>query len=110
MRTCGDFRVWIFRRRIVHRKKMLVSFKLGQIRLGSFFFVFYGELSLRQTVLRRKILEPFVFSCSLYHLSLLKENAYTFVKVALRVLYDGRPTTTIAVGDPLTFRLEPQPG
>ena len=31
-------------------------------------------------------------------------------KVALRVLYDGRPTTTIAVGDPLTFRLEPQSG
>ncbi|XP_018018616.1 uncharacterized protein LOC108675138 [Hyalella azteca] len=31
-------------------------------------------------------------------------------RVALRVLYDGRPTTTIAVGDPLTFRLEPQAG
>ncbi|KAF2352891.1 PAN/Apple domain [Trinorchestia longiramus] len=31
-------------------------------------------------------------------------------RVALRVLYDGRPTTTIAVGDPLTFKLEPQAG
>lgn len=26
------------------------------------------------------------------------------------ILYQGRPTTTIAVGDPLTFRLEAQDG
>ncbi|KAJ8980671.1 hypothetical protein NQ317_013283 [Molorchus minor] len=31
-------------------------------------------------------------------------------KVRLLILYQGRPTTTIAVGDPLTFRLEPQDG
>ncbi|CAG9831303.1 unnamed protein product [Diabrotica balteata] len=29
-------------------------------------------------------------------------------KVRLMILYQGRPTTTIAVGDPLTFRLEAQ--
>ena len=69
MRTCGDFRVWIFRRRIVHRKKMLVSFKLGQIRLGSFFSVFYGELSLRQTVLRRKILKRVISVMVLKHVT-----------------------------------------
>jgi hypothetical protein len=27
-------------------------------------------------------------------------------KVQMYILYQGRPTTTIAVGDPLTFRLE----
>lgn len=31
-------------------------------------------------------------------------------KVRLMILYQNRPTTTIAVGDPLTFRLEPQDG
>uniref|UniRef100_A0A1B0DI86 No mechanoreceptor potential A n=1 Tax=Phlebotomus papatasi TaxID=29031 RepID=A0A1B0DI86_PHLPP len=31
-------------------------------------------------------------------------------KVRLLILYQGRPTTTIAVGDPLTFRLESQDG
>lgn len=31
-------------------------------------------------------------------------------KVRLMILYQGRPTTTIAVGDPLTFRLEAQDG
>ncbi|XP_029728751.2 uncharacterized protein LOC109408167 isoform X9 [Aedes albopictus] len=31
-------------------------------------------------------------------------------KVRLMILYQGRPTTTIAVGDPLTFRLESQDG
>ncbi|KAK2721542.1 hypothetical protein QYM36_003738, partial [Artemia franciscana] len=31
-------------------------------------------------------------------------------RVRLAVLYQGRPTTTIAVGDPLTFRLETQQG
>ncbi|KAL5290170.1 hypothetical protein ACFFRR_009869 [Megaselia abdita] len=31
-------------------------------------------------------------------------------KVRLMILYQGRPTTTIAVGDPLTFRLETQDG
>ncbi|XP_018563017.1 uncharacterized protein LOC108904824 isoform X3 [Anoplophora glabripennis] len=31
-------------------------------------------------------------------------------KVRLMILYHGRPTTTIAVGDPLTFRLEAQEG
>lgn len=31
-------------------------------------------------------------------------------KVRLMILYQGRPTTTIAVGDPLTFRLEPTDG
>ncbi|KAK7021312.1 hypothetical protein SK128_018992 [Halocaridina rubra] len=31
-------------------------------------------------------------------------------KVRLQILYGGRPTTTIAVGDPLTFRLESQRG
>ncbi|KAB0804664.1 hypothetical protein PPYR_01634 [Photinus pyralis] len=31
-------------------------------------------------------------------------------KVRLLILYQGRPTTTIAVGDPLTFRLEAQDG
>ncbi|EDW77105.2 uncharacterized protein Dwil_GK22105 [Drosophila willistoni] len=31
-------------------------------------------------------------------------------KVRLSILYQGRPTTTIAVGDPLTFRLEAQDG
>jgi len=30
--------------------------------------------------------------------------------VRLSILYQGRPTTTIAVGDPLTFRLEAQDG
>lgn len=29
-------------------------------------------------------------------------------KVRLMILYQNRPTTTIAVGDPLTFRLEAQ--
>ncbi|XP_050710596.1 uncharacterized protein LOC126995233 isoform X6 [Eriocheir sinensis] len=31
-------------------------------------------------------------------------------RVRLQILYNGRPTTTIAVGDPLTFRLESQRG
>lgn len=31
-------------------------------------------------------------------------------RVRLSILYQGRPTTTIAVGDPLTFRLEAQDG
>lgn len=31
-------------------------------------------------------------------------------RVRLMILYQGRPTTTIAVGDPLTFRLEPSDG
>lgn len=31
-------------------------------------------------------------------------------RVRLMILYQGRPTTTIAVGDPLTFRLEAQEG
>lgn len=31
-------------------------------------------------------------------------------KVRLLILYQNRPTTTIAVGDPLTFRLESQDG
>lgn len=31
-------------------------------------------------------------------------------RVRLSILYDGRPTTTIAVGDPLLFRLETQTG
>ena len=31
-------------------------------------------------------------------------------RVRLSILYQGRPTTTIAVGDPLTFRLETQAG
>ena len=31
-------------------------------------------------------------------------------RVRLSILYQGRPTTTIAVGDPLTFRLETQTG
>lgn len=31
-------------------------------------------------------------------------------KVRLMILYQGRPTTTIAVGDPLTFRIEAQDG
>lgn len=31
-------------------------------------------------------------------------------RVRLMILYQGRPTTTIAVGDPLTFRLEAQDG
>ncbi|KAG5675930.1 hypothetical protein PVAND_005787 [Polypedilum vanderplanki] len=31
-------------------------------------------------------------------------------KVRLMILYQGRPTTTIAIGDPLTFRLEAQDG
>lgn len=31
-------------------------------------------------------------------------------RVRLLILYQGRPTTTIAVGDPLTFRLEAQDG
>lgn len=31
-------------------------------------------------------------------------------RVKLQILYGGRPTTTIAVGDPLTFRLESQRG
>ncbi|XP_060519493.1 uncharacterized protein LOC132697826 isoform X2 [Cylas formicarius] len=31
-------------------------------------------------------------------------------KVRLLILYQGRPTTTIAVGDPLTFRIEAQDG
>ncbi|CAG9764134.1 unnamed protein product [Ceutorhynchus assimilis] len=31
-------------------------------------------------------------------------------KVRLMILYQGRPTTTIAVGDPLTFRIESQDG
>lgn len=31
-------------------------------------------------------------------------------KVRLMILYQGRPTTTIAVGDPLTFKLESQDG
>ncbi|CAO1318099.1 unnamed protein product [Diamesa hyperborea] len=31
-------------------------------------------------------------------------------RVRLMILYQGRPTTTIAVGDPLTFRLETQDG
>lgn len=31
-------------------------------------------------------------------------------KVRLQILYGGRPTTTIAVGDPLTFKLESQRG
>ncbi|XP_059610629.1 uncharacterized protein LOC132257653 [Phlebotomus argentipes] len=31
-------------------------------------------------------------------------------KIRLLILYQGRPTTTIAVGDPLTFRLESQDG
>ncbi|XP_037081380.1 uncharacterized protein LOC119102131, partial [Pollicipes pollicipes] len=31
-------------------------------------------------------------------------------RVRLAILYQGRPTTTIAVGDPLTFRLETQSG
>ncbi|KAK3890828.1 hypothetical protein Pcinc_005253 [Petrolisthes cinctipes] len=31
-------------------------------------------------------------------------------RVRLQILYGGRPTTTIAVGDPLTFRLESQRG
>ncbi|KAK9751709.1 Zona pellucida-like domain [Popillia japonica] len=31
-------------------------------------------------------------------------------KVRLLILYQGRPTTTIAVGDPLTFKLEAQDG
>ncbi|KAJ8925699.1 hypothetical protein NQ315_009546 [Exocentrus adspersus] len=31
-------------------------------------------------------------------------------KVRLMILYHGRPTTTIAVGDPLTFRIEAQDG
>lgn len=31
-------------------------------------------------------------------------------KVRLMILYQGRPTTTIAVGDPLTFRIESMDG
>uniref|UniRef100_A0ABD2X1N8 ZP domain-containing protein n=1 Tax=Trichogramma kaykai TaxID=54128 RepID=A0ABD2X1N8_9HYME len=31
-------------------------------------------------------------------------------RIRLLILYQGRPTTTIAVGDPLTFRLEAQDG
>jgi hypothetical protein len=31
-------------------------------------------------------------------------------KVRLMILYQGRPTTTIAIGDPLTFKLEAQDG
>lgn len=31
-------------------------------------------------------------------------------RVRLAILYQGRPTTTIAVGDPLIFRLETQSG
>lgn len=31
-------------------------------------------------------------------------------RVRLQIMYNGRPTTTIAVGDPLTFRLESQRG
>lgn len=31
-------------------------------------------------------------------------------RIRLMILYQGRPTTTIAVGDPLTFRLEPSDG
>lgn len=31
-------------------------------------------------------------------------------KVRLQIMYGGRPTTTIAVGDPLTFKLESQRG
>lgn len=31
-------------------------------------------------------------------------------RVRLLILYQSRPTTTIAVGDPLTFRLEAQDG
>ncbi|XP_017767802.1 PREDICTED: uncharacterized protein LOC108556286 isoform X2 [Nicrophorus vespilloides] len=37
------------------------------------------------------------------------ENSWSN-KVRLMILYQGRPTTTIAVGDPLTFRLEAQDG
>ena len=28
--------------------------------------------------------------------------------MTLEILYNGRPTTTIAVGDPLTFKITPQ--
>ena len=41
--------------------------------------------------------------------SLPAENSLSS-RVRLLILYQGRPTTTIAVGDPLTFRLEAQDG
>ncbi|KAI5630683.1 PAN domain-containing protein [Phthorimaea operculella] len=40
----------------------------------------------------------------------LPEESSLNQKVRLMILYQGRPTTTIAVGDPLTFRLEAQDG
>ncbi|XP_045452385.1 uncharacterized protein LOC123661474 [Melitaea cinxia] len=40
----------------------------------------------------------------------LPEESSLNSKVRLLILYQGRPTTTIAVGDPLTFRLEAQDG
>lgn len=40
----------------------------------------------------------------------LPEESSLNSKVRLMILYQGRPTTTIAVGDPLTFRLEAQDG
>ena len=33
-----------------------------------------------------------------------------FLRVRLLIKYQGRPTTTIAVGDPLDFKLETQEG
>ena len=53
-------------------KIKLVSVRLDQVKLGYvfFFFIFYSELSLRRTVLQRKILDPFY----LYLIGMLGNN------------------------------------
>ena len=40
----------------------------------------------------------------------LPEETRLSSRVNLQILYKGRPTSTVAVGDPLTFRLIPQDG
>ena len=40
----------------------------------------------------------------------LPEETRLQSRVKLEILYKGRTTTTVAVGDPLTFRLIPQDG
>ena len=40
----------------------------------------------------------------------MKHSKILFPRVRLLIKYQGRPTTTIAVGDPLDFKLETQEG
>ena len=62
-----------------------MSGSVSQVRFGFIFFIFfYGELSLRRTVLRRKILEPYELMQSLHVDSCMASVMYTLRQVVGR--------------------------